>query len=278
MKYSGRPRRCRGCVAGGACGSRPVVGSSPSTPPRRSFTGSWWPSGLKAPPNPAVFSSAGYSTVAFDGTPSYGHTPSHHAAQFTNHSFKHEDPISQQPSLGNFSLRGVRRAGARLKVRWQFGVTPELPLCGPGTEPELPTRWRTGPCSPLCSAGWGEGSVAAGFNSLLISLQGTSSTRCLPRCTAVTPPPTAARAARPCSSGPPTTGTCARWELCLTSFCAGSCSGAVSPSHACQTSFYFMQGNRFTSFLSQEKKKKKDSYVKTQQQQLNKNSNKTKTN
>ncbi|OCT83830.1 hypothetical protein XELAEV_18021968mg [Xenopus laevis] len=41
-----------------------------------------------------------YSAVAFDGTPSYGHTPSHHTAQFTNHSFKHEDPISQQTSLG----------------------------------------------------------------------------------------------------------------------------------------------------------------------------------
>lgn len=44
---------------------------------------------------------AGYGTVAFDGTPSYGHTPSHHAAQFANHSFKHEDPIGQQTSLGN---------------------------------------------------------------------------------------------------------------------------------------------------------------------------------
>uniref|UniRef100_G1KAV9 WT1 transcription factor n=1 Tax=Anolis carolinensis TaxID=28377 RepID=G1KAV9_ANOCA len=46
---------------------------------------------------------AGYGTVAFDGTPSYGHTPSHHAAQFTNHSFKHEDPLSigQQTSLGD---------------------------------------------------------------------------------------------------------------------------------------------------------------------------------
>ncbi|XP_040266135.1 Wilms tumor protein isoform X3 [Bufo gargarizans] len=43
----------------------------------------------------------GYSTVAFDGTPSYGHTPSHHTPQFTNHSFKHEDPISQQTSLGD---------------------------------------------------------------------------------------------------------------------------------------------------------------------------------
>lgn len=43
---------------------------------------------------------AGYSTVTFDGTPSYGHTPSHHAAQFPNHSFKHEDPMGQQGSLG----------------------------------------------------------------------------------------------------------------------------------------------------------------------------------
>nr|XP_012307710.1 Wilms tumor protein isoform X2 [Aotus nancymaae] len=42
----------------------------------------------------------GYSTVTFDGTPSYGHTPSHHAAQFSNHSFKHEDPMGQQGSLG----------------------------------------------------------------------------------------------------------------------------------------------------------------------------------
>ncbi|XP_070129606.1 Wilms tumor protein isoform X5 [Equus przewalskii] len=42
----------------------------------------------------------GYSTVTFDGTPSYGHAPSHHAAQFPNHSFKHEDPMGQQGSLG----------------------------------------------------------------------------------------------------------------------------------------------------------------------------------
>ncbi|KAM4617900.1 Wilms tumor protein isoform 5-T5 [Discoglossus pictus] len=43
----------------------------------------------------------GYSAVAFDGTPSYGHTPSHHTPQFSNHSFKHEDPISQPTSLGD---------------------------------------------------------------------------------------------------------------------------------------------------------------------------------
>nr|BAF95703.1 wilms tumor 1 +KTS isoform [Glandirana rugosa] len=43
----------------------------------------------------------GYSAMVFDGTPSYGHTPSHHTAQFPNHSFKHEDPITQQSSLGD---------------------------------------------------------------------------------------------------------------------------------------------------------------------------------
>ncbi|XP_023578559.1 Wilms tumor protein isoform X2 [Octodon degus] len=42
----------------------------------------------------------GYSTVTFDGTPGYGHAPSHHAAQLPSHSFKHEDPMGQQGSLG----------------------------------------------------------------------------------------------------------------------------------------------------------------------------------
>lgn len=121
--------------------------------------------GSRHPANPAVVSSAGYSTVAFDGTPSYGHTPSHHAAQFTNHSFKHEDPISQQPSLGNFSLRGVRTAlpaaGIPLKGRWQPGEDPVSRRCSPppappGREVELPKQWRTGLCSPLCNAGRGD--------------------------------------------------------------------------------------------------------------------------
>lgn len=67
----------------------------------------------RAAPEPAVLSPAGYGTVAFDGTPSYGHTPSHHAAQFTNHSFKHEDPMSQQPSLGNGCRPERRGAGRR---------------------------------------------------------------------------------------------------------------------------------------------------------------------
>lgn len=57
---------------------------------------------LGLPADAVLLSSAptGYSTVTFDGTPSYGHTPSHHAAQFPNHSFKHEDPMGQQGTLG----------------------------------------------------------------------------------------------------------------------------------------------------------------------------------
>nr|XP_023418528.1 Wilms tumor protein isoform X1 [Cavia porcellus] len=42
----------------------------------------------------------GYSTVTFDGTPGYSHTPSHHAGQLPSHSFKHEDPMGQQGTLG----------------------------------------------------------------------------------------------------------------------------------------------------------------------------------
>lgn len=56
--------------------------------------------GLPVDAVPLSSAPTGYSTVTFDGTPSYGHTPSHHAAQFPNHSFKHEDPMGQQGTLG----------------------------------------------------------------------------------------------------------------------------------------------------------------------------------
>uniref|UniRef100_A0AAR2LEL9 C2H2-type domain-containing protein n=1 Tax=Pygocentrus nattereri TaxID=42514 RepID=A0AAR2LEL9_PYGNA len=42
----------------------------------------------------------GYGAVAFDGATNYGHTPSHHASQYPNHPFKHEDPIPQQSNMG----------------------------------------------------------------------------------------------------------------------------------------------------------------------------------
>ncbi|KAM6133056.1 Wilms tumor protein isoform 1-T1 [Phoenicopterus ruber ruber] len=86
----------------GACRYGPFGAPPPSQPPSgqaRMFpNGPYLPNCLESQ---QAIRNQGYSTVAFDGTPSYGHTPSHHAAQFTNHSFKHEDPISQQPSLGD---------------------------------------------------------------------------------------------------------------------------------------------------------------------------------
>ncbi|XP_074774003.1 Wilms tumor protein isoform X7 [Athene noctua] len=86
----------------GACRYGPFGAPPPSQPPSgqaRMFpNGPYLPNCLEGQ---QAIRNQGYGTVAFDGTPSYGHTPSHHAAQFTNHSFKHEDPISQQPSLGD---------------------------------------------------------------------------------------------------------------------------------------------------------------------------------
>lgn len=43
---------------------------------------------------------AGYSAVAFDSAGNYGHTPTHHGSQFPNHSFKHEDALAQQSTMG----------------------------------------------------------------------------------------------------------------------------------------------------------------------------------
>lgn len=68
--------------------------------------------------------SLGYSTVTFDGAPSYGHTPSHHAAQFPNHSFKHEDPMGQQGSLGKW-MGKMRVFSQCLHLPYRF--LPEFP-------------------------------------------------------------------------------------------------------------------------------------------------------
>ncbi|XP_047189162.1 WT1 transcription factor a isoform X5 [Scophthalmus maximus] len=45
----------------------------------------------------AARNQTGYS--AFDGAGNYGHTPTHHGSQFSNHSFKHEDALTQQNSM-----------------------------------------------------------------------------------------------------------------------------------------------------------------------------------
>ncbi|XP_068567716.1 WT1 transcription factor a isoform X11 [Cebidichthys violaceus] len=47
----------------------------------------------------AARNQTGYSAVAFDGAGNYGHTPTHHSSQFSNHSFKHEDALTQQSTM-----------------------------------------------------------------------------------------------------------------------------------------------------------------------------------
>ncbi|KAM4721101.1 Wilms tumor protein isoform 5-T5 [Rhinophrynus dorsalis] len=86
----------------GACRYGAFGAPTPSQPPTgqaRMFTNAPYLSNCLE--NQQGIRNQGYSAVAFDGTPNYGHTPSHHTAQFTNHSFKHEDPITQQTSLGD---------------------------------------------------------------------------------------------------------------------------------------------------------------------------------
>ncbi|KAM4618756.1 WT1 transcription factor a isoform 2-T2 [Polymixia lowei] len=64
-------------------------------PPSRMFSNPTYLTNCMDTPS-AARSQPGYSTVAFDGPGNYGHTPSHHTPQFSNHSFKHEDTLAQQ--------------------------------------------------------------------------------------------------------------------------------------------------------------------------------------
>ncbi|XP_053282808.1 WT1 transcription factor a isoform X1 [Pleuronectes platessa] len=48
----------------------------------------------------AARNQTGYGAVAFDGAGNYGHTPTHHSSQFSNHTFKHEDALTQQNPMG----------------------------------------------------------------------------------------------------------------------------------------------------------------------------------
>ncbi|KAK1887387.1 Wilms tumor protein like A [Dissostichus eleginoides] len=105
--------------------SRNQAGEPPPTPTctRRTLTAASAPSPCTSPgssraPGPAAGCSAtppyltncmdtqqaarsqtGYSAVAFDGAGNYGHTPTHHSSQFSNHSFKHEDALTQQSTM-----------------------------------------------------------------------------------------------------------------------------------------------------------------------------------
>uniref|UniRef100_A0A7M4FUY8 WT1 transcription factor n=1 Tax=Crocodylus porosus TaxID=8502 RepID=A0A7M4FUY8_CROPO len=98
VHFSGQFTGTAGACRYGPFGAPPPPSQAPSGQARMFPSGPYLPNCLESQ---QAIRNQGYSTVAFDGPPSYGHAPSHHAAQFSNHSFKHEDPIAQQPPLGD---------------------------------------------------------------------------------------------------------------------------------------------------------------------------------
>lgn len=69
----------------------------PSSQSRMFSNGPYLPGCMESPPAPR---NQGYGTVAVDGVPSYGHTPTQHTPPFPNDTFKHEDPMSPQSTMG----------------------------------------------------------------------------------------------------------------------------------------------------------------------------------
>ncbi|KAG5839990.1 hypothetical protein ANANG_G00211370 [Anguilla anguilla] len=85
----------------GACRYGAFGAPPPSQPPpnqaRMFANGPYLPTCME---NQPASRSQGYSAMAFDSAPNYGHTPTHHSTQFPNHTFKHEDPLPQQSNMG----------------------------------------------------------------------------------------------------------------------------------------------------------------------------------
>ncbi|XP_061101420.1 Wilms tumor protein homolog isoform X2 [Conger conger] len=80
----------------GAFGA-PAPSPAPSNQARMFTNGPYLPNCVDSPPAPR---NQGYGSVAFDSALNYGHTPSHHTSQFSNQSFKHEDPLTQPTNMG----------------------------------------------------------------------------------------------------------------------------------------------------------------------------------
>ncbi|XP_031166219.1 Wilms tumor protein homolog isoform X4 [Sander lucioperca] len=76
----------------------PVAASHHHQPPSRMFSNTPYLTNCMDTQQ-AARNQTGYSTVAFDGAGNYGHTPTHHSSQFSNHSFKHEDALTQQSTM-----------------------------------------------------------------------------------------------------------------------------------------------------------------------------------
>ncbi|XP_050990383.1 LOW QUALITY PROTEIN: WT1 transcription factor b [Labeo rohita] len=83
--------------SGQLTGMHGAFADSPSSQSRTFSSGPYLPGCMDTPPAPR---NQGYGTVALDGAPSYGHTPAHHSPPFPNNTFKHEDPMSPQSTMG----------------------------------------------------------------------------------------------------------------------------------------------------------------------------------
>ncbi|XP_071778106.1 WT1 transcription factor a isoform X13 [Centroberyx gerrardi] len=80
----------------GAFGAPPPP--QPPSPPPRMFSNPPYLTGCMDTQS-AARGQTGYGAVAFDGPGGYAHTPTHHSSQFPNHSFKHEDALTQQSTM-----------------------------------------------------------------------------------------------------------------------------------------------------------------------------------
>ncbi|XP_071401080.1 Wilms tumor protein homolog isoform X12 [Centroberyx affinis] len=80
----------------GAFGAPPPP--QPPSPPPRMFSNPPYLTGCMDTQS-AARAQTGYGAVAIDGPGGYAHTPTHHSSQFPNHSFKHEDALTQQSTM-----------------------------------------------------------------------------------------------------------------------------------------------------------------------------------
>ncbi|XP_020312144.1 WT1 transcription factor a isoform X7 [Oncorhynchus kisutch] len=79
----------------GAFGAPPPPSQPPPSQPRMFSNAPYLTNCMDTQPSSR---NQGYS--AFDGATNYGHTPTHHSSQFLSHSFKDENSLAQQTSMG----------------------------------------------------------------------------------------------------------------------------------------------------------------------------------
>uniref|UniRef100_A0A673MEH3 Wilms tumor protein homolog n=1 Tax=Sinocyclocheilus rhinocerous TaxID=307959 RepID=A0A673MEH3_9TELE len=96
--------------SGQLMGMHGAFADSPSSQSRMFSSGPYLPGCMDSPPAPRT-------QGALDGAPNYGHTPAHHTPPFPINTFKHEDPMSPQSTMGKeniFSVPLTSSAGAPL--------------------------------------------------------------------------------------------------------------------------------------------------------------------